>query len=101
VLHAEGDTCDVTQSGQRGLELALSGDYQAIILDLILPDLDGKAVLKKLRAANNKTPVLILSGVSDVAKKYPASSWVRTRCWKKPPHSTMFYVKSNPPLPGP
>jgi DNA-binding response OmpR family regulator len=69
VLHAEDDTCDVTLSGRRGLELALSGDYQAIILDLILPDLDGMAVLEKLRAANNKTPVLILSSVSDVAKK--------------------------------
>ncbi len=69
VLHAEGDKCDATQSGQRGVELALSGDYQAIILDLLLPDLDGIGVLEQLRAANIKTPVLMLSGVGDVARK--------------------------------
>lgn len=69
VLHAAGDRCDATQSGQRGVELAESGDYQAIILDLLLPDLDGMAVLEKMRAADIKTPVLMLSGVGDVTKK--------------------------------
>ncbi|MBT3928865.1 MAG: response regulator [Rhodospirillaceae bacterium] len=69
VLHAEGDKCDATQSGQRGVELALSGNYQAVILDLLLPELDGMGVLEQLRAANIKTPVLMLSGVGDVAKK--------------------------------
>ena len=52
VLHAEGDKCDATQSGQRGVELALSGNYQAVILDLLLPELDGMGVLEQLRAAN-------------------------------------------------
>ncbi len=69
VLHAEGDMCDATQSGRRGVELAESGEYHAIILDLLLPDLDGLAVLEALRAADIRTPVLMLSGVSDVAQK--------------------------------
>ncbi len=52
----------VTDSGEEGVELAKLYDYDLIILDLSLPDMDGYDVLRKLRMAKIETPTLILSG---------------------------------------
>ena len=52
----------VTDSGEEGVELAKLYDYDLIILDLSLPDIDGYEVLRKLRMAKIETPTLILSG---------------------------------------
>jgi DNA-binding response OmpR family regulator len=57
------DTCvvELAADGVNGLELARTYDYDAIVLDLMLPRLDGLSVCRQLRAAGKKTPVLILS----------------------------------------
>ena len=52
----------VTDSGEEGIELAKLYDYDLVILDLSLPDMDGYDVLRKLRMARVETPTLILSG---------------------------------------
>jgi two-component system cell cycle response regulator CtrA len=62
VLHKENFVVDTTDLGEDGLEIGKLYDYDLIILDLILPDMDGYEVLRRLRAARVRTPVLILSG---------------------------------------
>src|SRR3546814_14784088 len=55
--------------GEDGLEIGKLYDYDIIILDLMLPDMDGYEVLRRLRAARVKTPILILSGLSGLDDK--------------------------------
>ena len=69
VLHKEGMVVDPTVLGEDGLEIGKLYDYDIIILDLMLPDMDGYEVLKRLRASKISTPVLILSGLSGADKK--------------------------------
>ena len=52
----------LTESGEEGIELAKLYDYDLIILDLTLPDMDGYDVLRKLRLSKIETPTLILTG---------------------------------------
>ncbi|MGY8994575.1 MAG: response regulator transcription factor CtrA, partial [Rhodospirillales bacterium] len=52
-----------------GLEIAKLYDYDIIILDLMLPDMDGLEVLRRLRSARVETPVLILSGLVESERK--------------------------------
>ena len=60
-----GFTVDQADNGRDGLFLASDGSYDAIVLDRMLPHMDGMAVLKALRAANIETPVIILSALGD------------------------------------
>jgi DNA-binding response OmpR family regulator len=66
---AEGMVCDEVKLGIEGLEICNVNNYDIIILDLMLPDIDGYEVLLRLRQANNKIPVLILSGLSSEDQK--------------------------------
>jgi two-component system cell cycle response regulator CtrA len=69
MLTAEGFTVYTTASGEEGLDLGMVYDYDMILLDLNLPDLHGYDVLKKLRVAKVKTPVLVVSGISEMETK--------------------------------
>jgi len=64
-----GHSCDHVANGVDGLAGALAGQHDAIILDRNLPGLDGLAVLTALRAQGNRTPVLLLSALSQVDDK--------------------------------
>lgn len=68
-LASEGIICDTTQLGEEGLEIGKIYDYDIIILDLMLPDIDGYEVLRRFRAARVTTPILILSGLSGPDQK--------------------------------
>lgn len=68
-LAAEGIICDTAEVGEEGVEIGRIYDYDIIILDLMLPDIDGYQVLLRLRSAKVKTPILILSGLSSVDQK--------------------------------
>ncbi len=68
-LEQEGFIVDVAFNGEAGLEMALSNGFDVVVLDLMLPLLDGMEVCKKLRAANNQTPVLMLTAKSEVSDK--------------------------------
>ena len=61
-----GHVCELASSGRNGLFLALEGDHDLVILDRMLPELDGLAIVKSLRAAGAKVPVLFLTNMSGI-----------------------------------
>lgn len=69
LLKKENMIVDSTVFGEDGLEIGKLYEYDVIILDIGLPDMDGFEVLKRLRNAKVTTPVLILSGMSAPDKK--------------------------------
>jgi len=69
LLRREGWVADTTDLGEDGLEMAKLYDYDIVLLDLMLPDIDGLDVIRGLRAARVRTPVLILSGIDESSRK--------------------------------
>jgi two-component system, OmpR family, response regulator len=65
-LNEAGYVVDHAATGRDGLFLATSGDYDAAIVDRMLPALDGLSLIQALRAANIQTPILILSALGQV-----------------------------------
>lgn len=65
-LHCEVDHCE---DGNDGLERAISGRYQLIILDIMLPGMDGLTICRQLRAAGRTIPILMLTARSDEIDK--------------------------------
>lgn len=65
-LDEAGFAVDRADNGRDGLFLATDGSYDAVVLDRMLPGMDGMAVLAALRAAKVQTPVLILSSLGTV-----------------------------------
>ncbi|MCU7931005.1 MAG: response regulator transcription factor [Candidatus Thiodiazotropha sp. (ex Codakia rugifera)] len=63
-LGTEGFTVDVVQDGERGAQQALSGKYDVVILDVMLPKLNGFDALRRIRA-ESKTPILMLTARGD------------------------------------
>ena len=68
-LAAERFAVDVALDGQSGLDLATTYHYDLVILDLMLPKLDGSEVLRRIRTQNTHVPVLILTARDAVADK--------------------------------
>lgn len=68
-LLEEGMVVDRAATGRDGLFLASDGSYDAIVLDRMLPQMDGMAVLGALRAAGIETPVLILSALGSADER--------------------------------
>jgi two-component system copper resistance phosphate regulon response regulator CusR len=68
-LVAERFSVDVAHDGREGLELATTYDYDLIILDLLLPQLDGSEILRRVRRGNARVPVLILTARDAVVDK--------------------------------
>lgn len=64
MLKSGGAVVDHSDTGEEALELARHYDYDVVVLDLMLPDLEGYEVVRRMRAARVDTPVLILSGLS-------------------------------------
>jgi len=69
MLKSENMVVDATELGEEALELAKLYDYDIVLLDLVLPDMEGLEVLRRLRQARVATPVLILSGLSQLENK--------------------------------
>ena len=69
LLELNGYTADACHDGEAGLDNALTGIYDVILLDVMLPKLDGFTVLRRLREAGNATPVLMLTARSEVSDK--------------------------------
>ena len=65
-FEAESMAVDVALDGNEGAALACEADYDAIVLDLMLPGKDGIEVLKEVRGAGKSTPILILSARGEV-----------------------------------
>jgi len=64
MLRAQGAIVDLTDTGEEALELIRHYDYDIMVLDLLLPDMEGYEVVRRMRAARVETPVLILSGLN-------------------------------------
>ena len=64
MLKSGGAVVDEADTGQEALELVRHYDYDILVLDLMLPDMEGYEVVRRMRAARIDTPVLILSGLS-------------------------------------
>ena len=69
LMELNGYTADVCHDGEAGLDNALTGIYDVILLDVMLPNLDGFTVLRRLREAGNAAPVLMLTARSEVSDK--------------------------------
>lgn len=64
-----GHTVDVGSNGRDGLFLATTETYDAIIVDRMLPGIDGLTILQTIRASENSTPVIILSALGSVEER--------------------------------
>jgi len=65
-LREHGHAIDLAANGRDGLFLAAGESYDLLIVDRMLPELDGLAIVKTLRAASNQTPVLFLTALGSV-----------------------------------
>ncbi len=65
MMASKGYTCQTTAYGAEAVALAVENDYDLILLDIMLPDIDGYEVLRQLQAAGIQAPVLIQSGMID------------------------------------
>ncbi len=65
-LKESGCVVDHAADGKEGLFMAASENYDALIVDRMLPGMDGLTIIKTLRSTGNKTPVLILSALGEV-----------------------------------
>lgn len=68
-FQAESYSADIAADGETGLRMAQSSSYDAIILDIMLPRMNGLEVLRELRGGGLKTPILMLSVKSDVENR--------------------------------
>ncbi len=66
VLEEEGHTVDVAHDGEDGLAMAMDGSHDVIVLDILLPGIDGFEVCQRLRAGRVDTPVLLLTALDAV-----------------------------------
>src|SRR3989338_5920059 len=69
MLESAGMVVDTTDLGEDGLEIGKLYDYDIIVLDIMLPDMDGFEVLRRLRDGRVETPVLILSGLGEAENR--------------------------------
>jgi len=65
-LSEAGHTVDLAHDGKNGLGLATTEDYDVMIIDRMLPGVDGLSIVKSVRAADIHTPILILSALGEV-----------------------------------
>ena len=69
LLHRQGYAVDVSYDGVSGLDNARSGIYDLVLLDAMLPGLDGFSLLQQLRAGGDTVPVLMLTARSDLSDR--------------------------------
>ncbi len=60
-LRSSGFAVDIAQNGVLGLDMALAIDYDALIVDIMLPEMDGFTLIERLRAQGKNTPIIVLS----------------------------------------
>ncbi len=63
------DIADICHDGQRGLDNALSGIYDAVILDVMLPGINGFDIVRRMRESGNTTPVLMLTAKTELGDR--------------------------------
>lgn len=84
----QGYEVTLAEDGQKGLEIAKGGKFSAILLDLIMPNMDGFTFLEQLGDKSKKTPIIVLSNLSQSEDKGRAESM----------GVIGYFVKSNTPI---
>ena len=69
LMELDGYAADVCHDGESGLDNALSGIYDVVILDVMLPKMDGFSVLRQLRSSGSAVPVLMLTARSELSDR--------------------------------
>lgn len=69
LLRKNNYTVDISNDGESGLDNALSGIYDVIVLDIMIPKLDGISVLREIRRSGLSVPVILLTAKGDIADK--------------------------------
>ena len=92
-LKAEGLRAQVCERGEEGIDLARRYDYDAIVLDAVLPDTDGKAVIRALRLADVRTAIILLSGRADLALCVDALNLGADDCLVRPVHKAELIAR--------
>lgn len=93
ILKQNNYSVDSALDGESGLDLALSGIYDLIILDVMMPCLDGFSVLKRLRENKIQAPVLILSAKSELDDKVSGLNWGADDYMTKPFNTDEFLAR--------
>ena len=75
MLRSADVICDTADLGERAVQMAHMNDYDAIVLDIGLPDIDGYDVIERLKEAQVSTPILIQSGLIDRMKAGDAAAF--------------------------
>lgn len=69
ILKQNKFSVDIASDGEEGLDMALTDDYDVIVLDIMMPKIDGLSVLKSIRNNKISTPILMLSAKSEINDK--------------------------------
>lgn len=83
-LDGEGHEVTVCHDGLEGLNTARAGGHAALIVDRMLPGLDGLSLVKQLRAEGNHTPVLFLTTMSGLNDRVEGLKGAETITWSSP-----------------
>jgi DNA-binding response OmpR family regulator len=83
-LKQAGFATDCASNGEDGLQMALTGHYDAAVIDLMLPGLDGLSLIEKLRQQKINTPVIILSAKRSVDDRIKGLQAGATIIWSSP-----------------
>ncbi len=95
ILQKSGHSCDTADLGETAVELARATNYDVIVLDIMLPDIDGYEVIEHLREAQVDTPLLIQSGLVDRAKPGDAQAFGADDILVKPYDKDELLVRLN------
>ena len=79
LMEAHNYTADLSYDGESGLDNALSGIYDVILLDVMLPKRNGYEVARQLRAAGNRTPILMLTARTEVDDRITGADYYLTK----------------------
>ena len=95
-LRQEGHVVDLIDNGADGLVQATVGTYDVIVIDRMLPGLDGLSVVKTLRGARNLSPVLLLTALGGVNDRIEGLNAGLTTTLSNPSHLASFRPASTP-----
>jgi DNA-binding response OmpR family regulator len=82
-MAGEGFEVDSVTNGRQGVPRALSGGYKLILLDVMMPDMNGFEVLRRIRA-ESRIPVLMLTAKGDTLDRVSVWKWERTTTFRSP-----------------
>ena len=96
LLEKNNYSADAVYDGEEALAYLEGGNYDGVILDIMMPKMDGLEVLRRLRQAGNPIPVLLLTAKSEVEDKVTGLDMGAQRL----PHQALFHRRAHGPHPG-